>query len=172
MVDQIRIFKAKQKDAIKLQSLRLQLVKENPKIYGVVYQTEKNRGLDYYKKWLKEYSRPDAGIFLLELNGEIIGMGAVKPEHRDNPTVGYFGSLGVLRKCQGKGYGKMMLEHRLNWARENTKFKTIKTIIVKTNKPALILTQRLGFKITGEGSYYGVEEYHLEKDMVQPISHS
>jgi RimJ/RimL family protein N-acetyltransferase len=166
MVDRV-IRKIRVADAAALRDLRLQLVAENPKTYGVILATERRKKLTDYQRWIKEYRQADAGMFLLFLKGKPIGMAAVKRNNPHDPTIGYLGSLGILRAHQGRGWGKELLAYRLNWIQKNTKFKRVKMIMTKTNRRMLHLAKKFGFKIITKGSYHGVEEYRLEKILVE-----
>ena len=157
--------RAKLEDVPKLRKLRIQLVRENPRIFGVIESTERKRNLDYYKKWIKEYSQKDAAILLLEVYGDLVGMAAIKREDVSNPEIGYIGSLGVLKKFQGKGYGRLLDQKREHWVKEKTKFKKLKCIVAKFNNKRLEILKKHGYIVVGEGKYYGVPEYYLEKDL-------
>ena len=150
-------------DSITLQKLRLQLVKENPIVFGETFESESEFMLQDYKNWIKKRSVKDSGIFVIFLDGKAIGMCEVRPDKEND--VGYFGSLGILREYQGKGFGSMLMDFRLEWAKKNTNFKKIKTIITKNNKRMLVIAQKQGFKIVGEGNYKSEPEYYLEREL-------
>ncbi|MBM3209119.1 GNAT family N-acetyltransferase [Candidatus Shapirobacteria bacterium] len=161
----IKIRKATIRDAIALRKLRFELVKENPRAYGVVYSTERKKGVDHYARWIKEYCQRDSAMFLLFVKNKLVGMSAIKRDNASIPEVGYVGSLGVLSDYQGKGLGRLLIDCRVEWAKKHTKFKKIKTIISRDNKKMLQIAQKNGFKIVGEGKYYGVPELYLEKEL-------
>jgi ribosomal protein S18 acetylase RimI-like enzyme len=153
------------KDAESLRNLRLQLVKENPKTFGVVYSTERKKGLKHFADLIKEHEGKDSGIFVLIKDNKLVGMGIVRRDDKKDDSVGYLGSLGILKEYQSKGLGKYLLEYRLGWISKNTKFKKIKTIVLKENIKMLNLAKKYGFQIVGEGKYRNLPEYYLEKTL-------
>lgn len=152
-------------DAEEVRSLRLQLVKENPKVYGVVYSTERRKHISYYTRLIREHQKKDASIFIVTYGSRVIGMGLVRRNNQENPTEGYLGSLGIIKEFQGLGLGKRLIEFRLEWIKKHTQFKVIKTIVTKKNIKMLNLAENFGFKIVGQGSYYGVPEFYMEKNL-------
>ncbi len=162
---EILICEAKSEDAESLRSLRIQLVKENPKTYGVVHETERKKKTKHFTDWIQEHLKEDARIFLLEVGGKVIGMGAVKRAENENPEIGYLGSLGILNEYQGRGFGRLLVQHHLDWAKKNTRFKKVKTIVQKRNTRMLKLAKSFGFAVVGEGKYRGVPEFYLEKNL-------
>lgn len=163
MQNNFKIKRALKEKAPILRSLRIQLVKENPLIFGETYRSEKAHSLQYYVDWIKEYNTKNSAIFIGYIGDTAIGMCAVKKD-LDIET-GYFGSLGILKAHQGYGYGHLLMEYRLNWVKNNTNFKRIKTIVTKSNVKMLAIAQNNGFKIIGEGFYQEEPEYYLEKDL-------
>lgn len=78
-------------------------------------------------------------VFLVNKN-EVIGYGSLTHwKGFKHPTIGVW----VDRKHRRKGYGEKIARHLLK------RNKRAKLTIVKTNKPALKLYEKLGFKIIG-----------------------
>lgn len=165
MYKDVSVRKAGLKDTEKFRELRLQLVKENPKTYGVLYTTEKKKPLSHYKKIIIDHQTNDSAVFILVKDTNFIGMGIVQRDNNKDETVGYLGSLGILKEYQGQGLGEYLLKYRLDWIKENTKFKKIKTIVLQENTKMISLAKKHGFKVVGEGSYYNLPEYYLEKTL-------
>ncbi|OGM18645.1 hypothetical protein A2686_04220 [Candidatus Woesebacteria bacterium RIFCSPHIGHO2_01_FULL_38_10] len=109
MFKEIKIRKAKVSDAEALRNLRLQLVKENPKTYGVVFNTERRKNIQYFIDLIKKHSSFDSGVFLLIKNRKLIAMGLVRRENNNDPTIGYLGSLGGFKKISRKRFRKNTL---------------------------------------------------------------
>lgn len=154
------IYKADIKDSQKLKNLRYQLVKENPRAYGDTLETEASKTLSEYTNWIKQYKSSGGAILLLEVDGKIIGMGAIKKQEGSDLTA-YMGSLGVLKAYQGKGYGLMLIAERLKLAKE-LGYTVVETITTKENERMLSILKKYGFKIIGEGEYKNIPEYYLE----------
>ncbi len=161
MISEATVKRIHKSDKVTLRDLRLKLVAENPYIFGETLETESKHDLEYYERWIARYRGKDAAMFILYVGDLAVGMCAVKRE--EGPSIGYFGSLGVLKEYQGKGYGRLLLDFRLNWVRANTEFKKIKTIITKENTKMLEIAKKQGFIIVGDGYYNKVPEFYLEK---------
>jgi ribosomal protein S18 acetylase RimI-like enzyme len=151
-------------EAERLRVIRLALVKENPKTFGVLYNSERRKPLDYFQKDLEKFSAPDAAIFFLEIDGKIVGMAKVGRYQNKNPFTGYLSSLGILKSYQGQGWGEKLLEYRLKWIKNHTRFKRILMIIVDGNEKMNYLARKYGFSKIDRGSFYGVPntKYQLQ----------
>jgi len=149
--------------ASELRDLRVQLVRENPGIYGVLDETEKKKTVDMFRKQIQEHNTSTSAIFALRRDAELIGMIKVEQNDTTVKSVGYIGSLGVLKRYQGRGYGQMLLDHTLAWISHNTQFKKVIAISVKTNKNSITFFKKNGFTIMKEDTYRGVPELYLEK---------
>jgi len=108
MLKDLLIRKAIVSDAEALRRLRLQLVKENPRTYGVMLDTERRKKTQYFADIIKKHSTPDSGVFVMSKSGRLIGMAAVRRDKPQNQSIGYLGSLGILKEFQGKELGKAM----------------------------------------------------------------
>jgi GNAT superfamily N-acetyltransferase len=82
-------------------------------------------------------------------NGEILGTYFIKPNQIDLgnhiANCGYM----VNPRFQGRGTGKLLCEHSIEFARDKGYLGIVFNIVVSTNKIAVDLWQRLGFKIIG-----------------------
>lgn len=157
-----RIVKATSADAWGLRDLRLELVKEDPQTFGVSYKIERKKGINEFKRLIEEYSQKNSALFLVKDGNKIIGMIKIRPESKKKKDEGYFGSLGILPEYRRKKLATILTEHAIGWAGNNTNFKVINAIAVKTNKASIDFSKKLGFKIVGEGKYRGVPEVYMQ----------
>ena len=156
------IKKVKLGEASRLRQIRLALIKENPKTFGILYDTERRKPVKYFENEIKRYKVSDAAIFFLEVNGEIVGMAKVGRYSKKDPYTGYLSSMGILKKYHGRGFGERLLKHRLDWIRKNTGFKKVLMIVVDGNEKMTYLAYKMGFKEISHSSFYGVSNTKLE----------
>lgn len=87
--------------------------------------------------------------FVAEENNEITGTYFIKPNQvglgSHIANCGYM----VSPKHRGKGIGQLMCEHSINFAKEKGYYGIQFNIVVSTNKIAVKLWQKLGFRIIG-----------------------
>ena len=100
---------------------------------------------DLKKYWFADYMK----TYVIEENRQILGTYIIKPNQIDLGNHIANCSYMVNSKTQGKGIGKKLCEHSLEIARKNN-FKAIQfNIVVSTNKGAVELWEKYGFKIIG-----------------------
>lgn len=100
---------------------------------------------DLDKIWFAPYME----TYVLEDNGEILGMYVIKPNQIDLGSHIANGSYMVHPKAQGRGIGNLLCEHSLIEAKRFG-FKAMQfNIVVSTNKVAVKLWQKHGFEIIG-----------------------
>ncbi|AKP52876.1 MULTISPECIES: GNAT family N-acetyltransferase [Cyclobacterium] len=97
------------------------------------------------KHWFSDYMN----TFVFEENNEILGTYIIKPNQIDLGNHIANCSYMVSPNSQGKSIGKQLCEHSLEFAKESN-FKAIQfNIVVSTNKTAIKLWEKYGFKIIG-----------------------
>ncbi|SHJ77175.1 GNAT family N-acetyltransferase [Pseudozobellia thermophila] len=100
---------------------------------------------DLKKHWFAEYME----TYVIEDNGSILGTYIIKPNQIDLGNHIANCSYMVKPDAQGRGIGKKLCEHSLETARKNG-FEGIQfNIVVSTNKGAIALWKKYGFKIIG-----------------------
>lgn len=100
---------------------------------------------DLTKHWFANYMH----TFVVEENGNILGTYIIKPNHIDLGDHIANCSYMVSPAAQGKGVGKKMCEHSIQFAKEEG-FKAIQfNIVVSTNEAAVRLWEKYGFRIIG-----------------------
>lgn len=101
---------------------------------------------DLHKLWFADYMH----TYVAEGgNGEIVGTYIIKPNHLDRGSHIANGSYMVKPAAQGKGIGHLLCEHSLEVAK-TIGFNAIQfNIVISTNKAAIRLWEKFGFKIIG-----------------------
>jgi GNAT superfamily N-acetyltransferase len=99
-----------------------------------------------YKHWFADYM----DTFVAVDNDEIVGTYFIKPNQIDlGDHIANCGYM-VNPKYQGRGTGKLLCEHSINFAKQKG-FSGIQfNIVVSTNEPAVKLWQKFGFDIIGK----------------------
>ncbi|MGV8151981.1 MAG: GNAT family N-acetyltransferase [Candidatus Nanoarchaeia archaeon] len=80
-------------------------------------------------------------IFVLEKKSKIIGYITLRNKNK----TGEIGLLAVKKKFQGKGYGKLLVKHALNYSKK-IKIKNIFLDVRKNNIKAIRLYKKFDFK--------------------------
>ena len=93
------------------------------------------------------------GFFALEVGGHLSGMLFVAPFGDDG---GYIQSVGVAREQQGKGYGKLLMEHALEWFKSKGTVRYVHLFTQESNATAQGLYTQFGFKVGGTTWHYFV----------------
>ncbi|TSE08484.1 MULTISPECIES: GNAT family N-acetyltransferase [Aquimarina] len=100
---------------------------------------------DLKKYWFADYMQ----TFIIEENKTILGTYVIKPNQIGLGNHIANCSYMVSPNAQGKGIGKKLCEHSIKTAKESG-YKSIQfNIVVSTNKGAVELWKRYGFKIIG-----------------------
>lgn len=105
------------------------------------------------KKEFKRYLTTD-GFFALELDPDIlIGYLYVG---RYGDKIGHLGRIGVAEGFQKQGFGSQLMEHALNWCRQQPEIKTVRLYTQDFNESARHLYQKFGFQVKGTTWHYFV----------------
>lgn len=97
------------------------------------------------KYWFADYMM----TFVVESEGRVLGTYIIKPNQIGLGNHIANCSYMVSPESQGKGIGKLLCEHSIRFAKLNG-YKGIQfNIVVSTNKGAVGLWQKFGFKIIG-----------------------
>ena len=94
--------------------------------------------------------------YVLEFNNKIIGCGGINlPKDKNTGVI----SWGMLHpEFQKKGYGSLLLKHRIS---ELQKIKSVKKIIVRTSQHVFPFYEKAGFKVVKTISNYWAEGFDL-----------
>ena len=99
-----------------------------------------------HKLWLADYMDTFVAV---DDDGKILGTYFIKPNQID--LGGHIANCGymVSPDCQGRGVGKMMCEHSIEFANQKGFLGMQFNIVVSTNTNAVRLWRKLGFEIIG-----------------------
>ncbi len=92
---------------------------------------------------------PGMHTFVLEKNASILGTYIIKPNQIDLGNHVANGAYMVHPQTHGKGIGKQLCKHSLIKAKELGFTAMQFNFVVSTNKPAIALWEKYGFKIVG-----------------------
>ena len=87
--------------------------------------------------------------FVAEMDGKILGTYIIKPNQIDRGNHIANCSYMVHPNVQGKGIGKQLCQHSIEFAKESGYFAIQFNMVVSTNVGAVKLWEALGFRIIG-----------------------
>lgn len=94
---------------------------------------------------IREYARKiseNAQIYGVLMNNEICGLCAI---YLNNQVEGYITSFNIKRKYQNQGYGKLLMQHVMNEAKQQS-YKTITLEVDIDNYKAIAFYKKNSFK--------------------------
>jgi ribosomal-protein-alanine N-acetyltransferase len=94
--------------------------------------------------------------FVLEKDGKIISAGGINL--KGGRVIGYLSWDIVDPESQGKGFGSLLVKHRIKLLNENPK---IETIIVRTTQLAYKYYEKCGFKLVDQVKDYWASGFDL-----------
>lgn len=125
---------------IKIRRAKREEVKEITKIeLSSGYHKQKFNALPMIKNLFKDKYE---NVFVLENKSKIIGYITLKNKNK----IGEIGLLAVIKKFQNKGYGRLLVQYALKWAKKS-KYKKVFLDVREDNLKAIKLYQRFRFKI-------------------------
>jgi len=98
------------------------------------------------------------GFFILDLDDEMIGYLMIQRYGKDE---GYIGRIGVRETNRGRGYGRLLMDHGIDWFRNQGDIKAVH-LQADLNEAALGLYKNTGFKKVGTTWHYFVPFDSLE----------
>lgn len=101
---------------------------------------------DLHKNWFAPYMDT---FVLVDENQAVLGTYIIKPNQIDLGNHIANCSYMVHPKNHGKGIGKLLCEHSLDFAKESGYLAIQFNIVVSTNRAAVALWEKLGFNIIG-----------------------
>ena len=100
--------------------------------------------------WYKSHDRMTFPLYMMTYEKKVIGYGTLSPYRpgrqamRNIAEVSFF----IDEKYQGKGYGKILLQHIINDCKR-VKIKTLIAILLDVNKRSIRLLKKFGFQKWG-----------------------
>lgn len=114
-------------------------------------------------KWINSHSeKPNAIIFIAEIENKIIGLLDFSSGHRRRIAhTGEFG-MSVLKEYRGLGVGTALLTSLVDWAQKHDKIEKINLMVHSTNTTAIAAYKKMGFAVEGvrqKDLKYSASEY-------------
>lgn len=129
--------------------IRLMTIEDMPKVLAIeneVFTSCWNEAEFKFEVLENEFS----SLYVLEINGEVIGYSGLYQLFERAEIL----TLAVSKKYQGKGYGKMLLQHLIDEAIKNES-EVISLEVRVSNKVAINLYEKFGFiTMRTRKSYY------------------
>jgi ribosomal protein S18 acetylase RimI-like enzyme len=100
--------------------------------------------------WVQSFQNPNCLLLLAEHNGKLIGnidlTGSSRRKMFHTAEVG----MSVRKEWRGKGIGKELLKHAINWANGNTFLEVLWLQVYEDNTAARKLYESMGFEVSGK----------------------
>ena len=117
--------------------------------YLQLLRRSEKHGLPAYMRVLrKAYDEEQDGMFIWELDSEVVGWSWLKVHENEFFKEGAYGEINeiyVVQKFRRKGMGKAIMIHAHNWFKEKG-VNTIRVETVASNKTAIMFYKKFGFK--------------------------
>jgi RimJ/RimL family protein N-acetyltransferase len=139
---------AAQKDAGSIIMLMKEVINEGP--YTLAEPDEYKSTVKSERAKIKRFRNSPGKIYLVaEVKNEIAGF--ISFDNWDTRRTAHTGlfSVFIKKKWRGMGIGKILVNGMLDWAKTNPVNKKISLYVFSTNKNAIALYKKLGFKIEG-----------------------
>lgn len=136
------------KDASQIVKLMMDIVNEGP--FTLAEPDEYKSTTASESKKIKRFKEAEGKIYLVaEIKNEITGF--ISFDNWDTRRTSHTGlfSVFIKKKWRGKGIGKILVNGILKWGITNPVNKKISLAVFSTNKNAIALYKKLGFKPEG-----------------------
>ena len=99
---------------------------------------------------IRRFKNAEGKIYLAAVSGKEI-TGFISFDNWDTRRTSHTGlfSVFIKKKWSGKGIGKILVNGMLDWAKENPVIRKISLYVFSTNKNAIALYKKLGFRQEG-----------------------
>jgi RimJ/RimL family protein N-acetyltransferase len=100
---------------------------------------------------IKRFNNAEGKIYLVAESGNEIA-GFITFDNWDTRRTAHTGlfSVFIRKKWRGKGIGRILVSGMLDWAKENPLIRKISLYVFSTNKNAIALYKKLGFRQEGK----------------------
>lgn len=128
-------------------TLRLEAVRLHAANYGLSYRDE---AVKTDEQWRETVCADTHQCFGLFDGAQMVGIGAVFTDREDNSGQTAFLAAGYIRLAyRGKGYSRLLYEHRMQWAIDSGRFKRVLVGHREGNEASRRANQRFGFEYLG-----------------------
>jgi GNAT superfamily N-acetyltransferase len=138
-------------EGLRLKALRLQALADAPMAFGSNLAREKAfPDATWHERASGAASGADRATFVADDGGRWVGMATGVARHPDGPEHSpMLISMFVDSSQRGRGVGAALVERVTGWAR-GLGARSLYLWATATNRPAIALYERCGFKLTGE----------------------
>ena len=136
------------KDASQIVRLMRDIVNEGP--YTLAEPDEYRSTVRSEANKIRKFKKAKGKIYLVAVcKSEITGF--ISFDNWDTRRTSHTGlfSIFIKKKMRGQGIGKILVKGMLDWAKENPMIRKISLYVFSTNKDAIALYKRLGFRKEG-----------------------
>jgi RimJ/RimL family protein N-acetyltransferase len=124
---------------------------DEPDVYIALSPGEFKLTPDEEREFLEQYASSENSIFMVaEFKGEIIGILNCRGGSRKSTQHTAVLGMSVSRAWRNEGVGSLLLEHVIQWARENPILSRIELNVFVDNAAAIHLYSKVGFHIEGQ----------------------
>jgi L-amino acid N-acyltransferase YncA len=101
------------------------------------------------RAWYSDHQAPYA-IFVTVLDGSVVGYAAISPYRegrgafKETCEISYY----MFRECRGRGLGKALINHAIEYARQS-EFRIVLAFILECNRRSIDVLMGLDFSIRG-----------------------
>jgi len=154
----ISIREANEEDGKQIESLVNSVASE--KIYIVSDHSRKD-----WDVAIKEIKSRKSLIIVAQIDGRIVGMAHLaKGRFKKNRHVGFLG-ISILKGYRRMGIGTAMMEYMIDWTKQQEGLEKISLTVFSTNKIAIDLYSKFGFKIEGVNK----KQYRIEGKYIDDL---
>jgi RimJ/RimL family protein N-acetyltransferase len=133
-----------------------------PEKYFVVPESSR----EDWNKTIEEIKNRKGLTAVAQVNEETVGIAyLVRGKFDKNSHVGFLG-ISILKKFRGIGIGTAMMNYLIEWAKDQEEPEKISLIVFSTNKVAISLYRKFGFKIEGVSK----KQYKIEGEYIDEIT--
>lgn len=144
-------------------SILAEAEREIAKIPGRLASRPEELKDENFKEKIISLSQNTSGLYLVvEDNGEIVGHAVVEPHKLQVTSHVVFLNIAIHEGHQGRGIGKMLMKHLVEWAKAHPKIEKFELQVRSSNVGAIKLYESLGFVEEGrkiKRLKYGPNDY-------------
>ncbi len=140
---------AKSKDASQIVKLMKCVIAEGP--YTLAEPDEYSATVSSESRKISRFKKAPGKIYLVAEVGKDIA-GFLSFDNWDTRRTAHTGLFSVFlkKKWRGKGIGKILVQGMIDWGKANPLNRKISLYVFSTNKGAIALYKKLGFKVEGK----------------------
>lgn len=144
----LKIRKATEQDAESLASLKRILFAKSDFFIASPVELKEITAKDEAAKLEEAYQHGGITYLVEEGHSDVGFLSFHRPSRKRLSHTGSFG-MGILENCCNKGLGTKVIQHFLDWAKEQVELEKVCLGVLSTNNRAMHLYKKFGFEIEG-----------------------